>query len=58
MVFFVNFVSLSPRGAPCELSLPSLFGDPNPILVLQHISVGLFSDCIAFSIAFINSLEE
>ena len=58
MFFLVKSVSLSPKGAPCELSLPSLFGEPNPIFVLQHIKVGLSFDSNAFSIAPISSSGE
>ncbi len=35
----VSFISSLPRGEPCAEDLPSLFGDPKPILVLQLIKV-------------------
>ena len=40
--FRVRFTSSSPKGDPWEEELPSLFGEPNPIFVLQEIIVGCF----------------
>ena len=40
--FLTNFISSSPRGAPWEDALPDLFGEPNPIMVLQDIIDGFF----------------
>ena len=48
--FLTNAISSSPRGDPCEEAFPDLFGDPNPMTVLQDIKVGLL-DLDAFEIA-------
>src|SRR5262249_62132798 len=34
-------ISSAPSGEPCDFSEPCLVGAPNPILVLQAMSVGL-----------------
>ena len=49
--FLTKAISSSPKGEPCEEAFPDLFGDPNPIIVLQDIKVGLFA-FEAFDIAF------
>ena len=35
--FLTNSISSFPKGLPCEVSFPDLFGDPNPIIVLHAI---------------------
>ena len=53
--FLTKVISLSPSGEPWEEAFPDLFGDPNPIIVLHDIIVGLFAlDAlvIAFEICF------
>ena len=53
--FRTKVISSSPRGEPCEEAFPDLFGDPNPIIVLQDIIVGLLALdalAIAFEICF------
>ena len=40
--FLVFAISSSPKGDPCAPDVPALFGDPNPISVLQQIKVGWF----------------
>ena len=37
----VAAISVSPKAAPCTLSLPCMLGEPLPITVLQQIKVGL-----------------
>ena len=49
--FLTKAISSSPKGDPCEEAFPDLFGDPNPIIVLHDITVGLFA-LDAFVIAF------
>ena len=39
--FLVNSISSLPNGEPWEEDVDSLFGEPNPIFVLQQINVGL-----------------
>ena len=51
-LFLVAFASSRPKGDPCEEDLPDLFGDPNPIVVLQLIKVGFM-----FFFAFSNALN-
>ena len=51
--FLTNAISSSPKGEPCEEAFPDLFGDPNPIIVLQDIIVGLL-DLEAFCYCFRN----
>ena len=42
MLSLVRAISSSPNAAPCASARPALLGEPFPISVLQHISVGLF----------------
>ena len=49
-LFLTNFISSSPRGAPCDEAFPDLFGEPKPIIVLQEIIEGFF-DLNVFFIA-------
>ena len=51
--FLICAISSSPRGLPCVDAVPSLFGEPFPITVLQQIKVGLS----VFSLALIKALS-
>ena len=49
--FRTKVISSLPRGEPCEEAFPDLFGDPNPIIVLQDIIVGFFAlDALAIAL--------
>ena len=50
--FFLLILLHPLRGLPCAEDFPLLFGEPNPIVVLQEIAVGFSENFVLYSMPY------